>query len=168
MIGKMAAGFSRAGFVRWRSGRVVVEDVDAPAEGSDHQVAFPPLDFQVANGDRRNSALQRVPVFTSIVGGEDAELGADEQQLGRLVIDRDGVGGPAFGKIAADVGPALAPICASEDIGLEVTVFVIVKTRVDRVGIVPRCLDVRDINLCRLARERKALDLPPVLCRRPR
>ena len=83
---------------------VVVKDENAPAEGPDHQIVLPPLDLQVADGNRWNTALQRVPVFASVAGGEDAELGADEQQLGRLVVDRNRVSGSPIGKVAADVG----------------------------------------------------------------
>ena len=61
------------------------------------------------------------------------------------------------------LGPALASIGAPEDIGFEVAVLVVVETRVDRVRVVPRRLDIRNINLRRLAREREVLDLPPVL-----
>ena len=49
-------------------------------------------------------------MLTAIAAGEDAELGVDKEQVGRHVIDGDGVGRPALGKVAADVRPDLAAI----------------------------------------------------------
>ena len=107
--------------------------------------------------------FKRLPVLAAVAGGEDAELGADEEQVGRHVIDGDRVGGPALGKVAADVRPVLAAIAAPQHIGLEIAVLVVVEACVNGIRVVPRGLDVRHVHIRGLVREREVLDLAPVL-----
>ena len=64
------------------------------------------------------------------------ELGADKQQVRRLVVDGDRIGGPSLGQVAGDVDPAFAPVGAPEHIGLEVAILVVVETRIDSIWIV--------------------------------
>src|SRR5581483_3188853 len=60
--------------------RVVVEDVEAAAEGRDDEVALALLDREIADLRDRQAALERDPPPAAVDRREQAELGAGEQQ----------------------------------------------------------------------------------------
>ena len=54
--------------------RLVVQNVEAPAEGSQHEIVFASLDVDVAHGDGRDSALEFDPVLAPVDRETDARV----------------------------------------------------------------------------------------------
>jgi len=59
-------------------GGVVVEDVEAAAEGGEDEIAFAGLNGDVTDGDGGESALEACPGFAAVVGEVDAVFAAYE------------------------------------------------------------------------------------------
>src|SRR5690349_13838975 len=71
--------------------RQVVEDIEAAAEGGDHEIVLALLDHNVTNSDRRHTAFELRPMTAAVEREEQAELGAGKQELGihRILGDRE-------------------------------------------------------------------------------
>ena len=116
--------------------RVVVENVEAAAKGGEDQIVLAFLNGEVADGNGGKIAAQADPLLAAVDGEEQAELGADEEEIGVDGVLSDGERGAIGGEVAADGSPIRAAIGALQDVGLEVVVLVVVKECVDGIRVV--------------------------------
>ena len=140
---------------------VIVQHVDAAAEGADHQVVHLFLDSEVAHHDGGQADVELHPLLAADVAPVEAEFGAGEEQLRIHVIFGDGVHAAALGQVAGDVDPGLAVIGALDQIGFEVAVLVVLVGDVDGAGIVLRGQNALHIGV--LGHAGRLLDFAPVL-----
>ena len=151
LVGKRIASCSRACSETSRSGRVVVEDVEAAPEGAESEVVLCALDVDIAHLDGGQPALEADPVGALVDREVESELGAHEQQLGFDVVLHQRVDDLAIRQVAGDRAPRLAAVAADEDVGLEVGLFLVVEGRVDGVVVVDRGLETADVGHLRHA-----------------
>ncbi len=70
-------------------GRVIIENVEAAAEGCAHEIVLAALDREVAEGDGREATGELEPLVATVDGEEDAEFGAGKEQfLLDVVLDQ--------------------------------------------------------------------------------
>ena len=81
--------------------RVVVQDVEAPAERREDEVVLAFLHRQVAHGNGGEVVAQADPLLAAVDGEEQAELGADEEEIGIDVILGKASVGPLAGRSPA-------------------------------------------------------------------
>ncbi len=141
-------------------GRVVIENVEAPAEGREHDVVLAAVEVDVADLDGGELALELDPVRALVDGEVDAVLGADEEQLRFDVVLHHGVGDFSIWQVAGDRAPGPAAVAADKDVGFEVAPLLVVEGRVDGVLVVHRGLEPADVGHRRHAGN--LVDGPPV------
>ena len=132
---------------------VIVEYVEPAPKGGADQVAFAALDFEVPEGNRGRVALDFQPVLSRVQRNIEAELGAQEAEMGIHVVLYKTPEDLTCGQVSGDRLPGHTTVCALDEIGLEVAEFVGVQHRVHGVDIVQIGLDVVDKGLFRNAVE---------------
>ena len=138
---------------------VVVDHVEAAAEGGGHQVALALLDLELAHGDRRQAAVEVHPRLTAVDRDEGPELGAQEEQARLDVVLHDREARAVVGQAAGDHGPVGAAVRGLEHVGTEVVALEVVDHDEHLVGVVERGLDV--VHEARVRHARQALDGAP-------
>ena len=137
--------------------RVVVEHVDAAAEGRQHQVVLPLLDLQVLHRDRRqpgHAGPRQVPRLAAPQRVVRAIFGAHEQQPRADVVLDDRVRHVPLGQVGPDADPARPPVAGHQHVRLEVAVLVAVEGGVHGAGVVRTRPHARDVGHVRHAGER--------------
>ena len=98
----------------------VVQDPDAAAVRRRDQVVVAGVDEQVVDRDRGQVEPERRPALAAVAAEEDAELGAQEEQVLGLEVLADDVDRLAVGDAGRDRGPGLAVVRRLEDVDVEV------------------------------------------------
>ena len=95
------------------------------------EVALPPLEDQVPDGDGGEVALEAHPLLPAVCGEEEPELRAREEQVLLDRVFEQGVHGASLGQVARDGDPRLPGIGALQRVGLEVAPLVVVEGGVE-------------------------------------
>ena len=130
-------GFCRVEYfgVERAQGRIVVEDVKAPAESCHNQIGFALLYGKVFHGYIGYSRRQLGPDFSAVEREKDIELGACKKQVGIYGILNDGMYRFVVGQITDDGNPRLPFVVALEQIRFEIVAFDVVERGVNRICI---------------------------------
>src|SRR5439155_20436265 len=105
-------------------------DVDAAAEGAEHEIVLALLDRDFADRNRGN-ARDLAPVLAAVLAPVRGELGAGEEQTRIHVILRDRIGRAARRRIAGNGFPGPSRVGALEQVRREVAVLMVLDGRVN-------------------------------------
>ncbi len=121
----------------------VVDHVERPPMGGDHQVELPRLDREPHHRRGRHAVRPLHPPPAAVVGDPEAELGAEEEEIPvpRVLLHDVGVAAQVRGRQAL---PGLAVVGGAVDVGLEVRPPVVVEDHERRAGVEPGGEDVGD------------------------
>ena len=141
--------------------RIVVKHVETAAESCRDQIILPSLNGQIAHLDGRHAALELDPALALIGAEVEAEFGTGKKQRALHMILDQRVNTAALGQAGGDRTPALAKISTAQQIGLEITILVIVEGGIHGVGSVLREQHARHVGA--LGHTREAVDLAPAV-----
>ena len=108
-------------------GRIIIKDIESPAKSGDHQVVFALLDLHILDriGGQRGSHF--VPIRPTVPAGEKTKLGAGKEQVRIYVIFCEGIDRATDWQVGSNGRPCLSTVFRAEQIGLEVSVLVVVE-----------------------------------------
>ena len=140
--------------------RVVIQDPNATAKSADYQVILTCLNLQVTHRNRRDAA-DFMPSLAFIRRNVETRLRSDKEQLWIDMILHNRQCWRRVREVARDRFPCFTLIGALHDIRLVVTIFMVVKERVDGVCGIPRCQN--PANVCPFRNVRDLVQLAPSL-----
>ena len=140
-------------------GGVIIQHVESPPEGAQHQVVLPGLDGDIAHCDGGQPALELHPLLPVVDAEEHPEFSAGKEQPRLSMVLGDGISRAALRQVGADRLPATPAIAALEAVRPEIAFLMIVEGGVDRIHIMLR--GQQAVHVAHLRHPGNTLDLAP-------